>query len=36
MKRDQKRHARLQATSEALKSGDQALGDANPDLEQKD
>jgi type IV secretion system protein TrbL len=36
LKRDQKRRARVQATSEALKSGDQALGEANPDLEQKD
>jgi type IV secretion system protein TrbL len=36
MKRDQSRRAHLQTTGEALKSGDQALGEANPDLEQKD
>jgi type IV secretion system protein TrbL len=36
MKRDQRRRARLQSATEALKSGDQALGEANPDLEQKD
>jgi type IV secretion system protein TrbL len=36
LKRDQKRQARAQATSEALKSGDQALSEANPDLEEKD
>jgi hypothetical protein len=36
MKRDQRRRAHLQSTTEALKSGDQALGEASPDLEQKD
>jgi type IV secretion system protein TrbL len=36
MKRDQRRRAHLQSATEALKSGDQALGEANPDLEQKD
>ena len=36
MKRDQRRRAQLQSTREALTSGDQALGETRPDLEQKD